>query len=176
VKIAAPKETSMMFKTLFSLATAGVLAGAAALSHAHGYDAGPIRIGHPWARPTVAGQSVGGGYLSLHNQGPAADRLVSARVDVAGSVELHTMSMDGNVMRMREVGAIDIPAGQKVELQPGGLHLMFMGLKAPLKVGDRFPMTLRFEKAGEVKVEVVVQLPKAADGAKPADQHHQHKP
>ena len=122
---------------------------------------GAIAIGHPYARATVAGQPTGGGYLTLENKG-GDDRLLSATVGVSGAVELHSMSMDGDVMRMRQVDAIALPAGQTVELKPGGLHIMFVGLKAPLKAGDRFPMKLKFEKAGEVTVEVTV-LPPGVD-------------
>lgn len=108
-----------------------------------------------WARPTVAGQSGGGGFLKITG-GSANDRLLSASSGVAKSTELHTMEMDGNVMRMRAIDAIEVPAGQTVELKPGGRHVMFMGLKEPLKSGANFPLTLRFEKAGEVKVDVKV--------------------
>jgi periplasmic copper chaperone A len=160
----------------FLIAAAGLLAAATTFANAHGYDAGDLRIGHPWARPTVPGQGVGGGYLKLTNKGTSADKLVSAKVDagVAQRVELHSMRMDGNMMRMQEVAAIEVPAGQTVELAPGGLHLMLMGLKAPLKAGDSFPMTLRFEKAGEVKVDVKVELPKDGAAAKPAAHDHKH--
>jgi periplasmic copper chaperone A len=130
-------------------------------SHAHSFKLGAIDIGHPWARPTAAGQTAGGGYLKLTNAG-VVDRLLSASCDVAASVELHSMSMDGNVMRMRQVDAIDLPAGLTVELKPGGFHIMFVGLKAPLKEGDKFPLKLQFEKAGEVVVEVKVEQPKGA--------------
>jgi periplasmic copper chaperone A len=130
-------------------------------SLAHSFKLGAIDIGHPWARPTAAGQVAGGGYLKLTNAG-AADRLVSVSSEVATSVELHTMRMDGNVMRMRQVDGIDLPASQTVELKPGGFHIMFMGLKAPLKEGSSFPAKLTFEKAGEVMVEVKVEQPKAA--------------
>jgi len=116
-----------------------------------------IRVEQPYARATVPGQRAGGGYLLLENTGKAADRLLSVRADVSASVEMHTMSMDGNVMRMRELDGIDVPAGQRVELKPGGMHIMFMGLKAPLKAGDTFPATLTFQKAGEVKVTVTVK-------------------
>ena len=130
-------------------------------SQAHSYKVGAIDIGHPWARPTAAGQKAGGGYLKLTNAG-AADRLVSASSEVSDAVELHTMSMDGTVMRMRQVDGIDLPAGQTVELKPGGFHIMFVGLKAPLKEGNKFPVKLKFEKAGEVVVDVKVQQPKGA--------------
>jgi copper(I)-binding protein len=109
-----------------------------------------------WARPTVAGQSAGGGFLKITG-GASADRLVAVSAPVAKSTELHTMEMDGNVMRMRAIPGIAVPAGQAVELKPGGMHVMFMGLAEPLKAGTSFPLTLRFEKAGEVKVEVKVQ-------------------
>ncbi|MDP3084166.1 MAG: copper chaperone PCu(A)C [Rubrivivax sp.] len=115
----------------------------------------------PWARPTVEGQAGGGGFLRIVG-GPTADRLLSAQTEVARSVELHSMAMDGNIMRMRQVDAIDVPAGQTVELKPGGLHLMFMGLKAPLKAGSSFALTLRFEKAGEQRVDVKVMTQAAA--------------
>jgi copper(I)-binding protein len=116
-----------------------------------------------WARPTVAGQSGGGGFLTITG-GASGDRLLSASAGVAKMVELHTMEMDGNVMRMRQIDGIDVPAGQAVELKPGGRHIMFMGLTQTLKSGAHFPMTLRFEKGGEVKVEVQV-MTQAPGGA-----------
>jgi periplasmic copper chaperone A len=127
-------------------------------TQAHEFKLGAIAIGHPYARATVPGQPAGGGFLKLENKGDA-DRLLSASASVSGSVELHSMSMDGDVMRMRQVNAIDLPAGKTVELKPGGLHIMFIGLKAPLKAGDSFPLKLKFEKAGEVTVEVKVEAP-----------------
>ncbi|MFM2448447.1 MAG: hypothetical protein RIS44_897 [Pseudomonadota bacterium] len=148
-----------MFLIRSLIATLMVLA--AFTSQAHSYKVGAIDIGHPWARPTAAGQKAGGGYLKLTNAG-GADRLVSVSSDVSDSVELHTMSMDGTVMRMRQVDGIDLPAGQTVELKPGGFHIMFIGLKAPLKEGSKFPVKLKFEKAGEVVVDVKVQQPKGA--------------
>ncbi len=118
-----------------------------------------------WARPTVEGQAAGGGFLKITG-GATGDRLLGASSGVSKSTELHTMDMDGNVMRMRPIEAIDIPAGGTVELKPGGKHVMFMGLAQPLKVGTTFALTLRFEKAGEVKVEVQVAVqPPAAAGA-----------
>jgi periplasmic copper chaperone A len=121
-----------------------------------------------WARPTVAGQSGGGGFLKITG-GSTPDRLVSASAGVAKVVELHTMEMDGNVMRMRQIPAIEVPAGETVELKPGGRHIMFMGLTQTLKAGDSFPMTLRFEKAGEVKVDVKVTTMRADAG-----EQHKH--
>jgi len=138
---------------------------AAALAHAHSFKLGAIDIGHPYARATVAGQPTGGGFLSLQNGG-AADRLLSVSADVSKSVELHSMAMDGDVMKMRQVDAIELPAGKLVELKPGGLHIMFIGLKAPLKVGDKFPLKLKFEKAGEVTVQVNVEAASASHDMK----------
>lgn len=138
-------------------------------AQAHDYAVGSIAVGHPYTLPTVKGQSVGGGYLTLENKGTADDKLVSVSTKASQSVELHSMSMDGDIARMRQIDAIEVPAGKKVELKSGGLHLMFVGLKEPFKVGSRFPVTLKFEKAGEVQVELVVEERKAG-GALPA--HH----
>ena len=134
-----------------------------------------LKVENPWARPTVSGQAAGGGYLRLVG-GAAGDKLVAARSDIAARVELHSMSMDGNIMRMRQIDAINVPAGQTVDLKPGGLHLMFMDLKAPLAAGSQFALTLQFEKAGEVKVDVKVQ--NAAPGMKAdakSEPMHDHK-
>lgn len=159
---------------LLLAATALALLTATTGALAHGYTAGDLRIGHPWARPTASGQSVGGGYLKLTSQG-GADRLLSATTPVAASVELHRMSMDGDVMRMRRVDAIEVPAGQTVELKPGGLHLMLMGLKQPLQLGEKVPLTLRFEKAGAVEVELKVEHPKSGTDANAAADAQAHR-
>jgi periplasmic copper chaperone A len=118
------------------------------------------RVEDAWARPTVAGQTAGGGFLKITS--PTADRLLAAGSPVAKTVELHSMQMQGDVMQMRQVPAIDIPAGKTVELKPGGLHVMFIGLTQTLTDGATFPLTLRFEKAGEVKVDVKVTTKAAA--------------
>lgn len=151
-----------------ALGLAGLLAQGPA--HAHEFKLGALTIGHPHARATAAGQSVGGGFLSVTNAG-ADDRLVSASSAVAASTELHTMAMEGDVMRMRQVDGVALPAGQRVELKPGGYHVMFVGLKAPLKAGDKFAMKLRFEKAGEVDVVVNVEAPRPAGAAASAHAH-----
>ena len=140
--------------------------------HAHEYKVGELHIGHPYARSTPPGAKAGGAYLSIDNKGKAADKLLRASSPRAGSVELHTMSMEGNIMRMRQVPAIEVAPGTVVKLAPGGLHIMLQDLKQSLSKGDRFPMTLVFERAGEVKVEVVVEdaAPAAAKNAE--HQHH----
>ncbi|MBC7483672.1 MAG: copper chaperone PCu(A)C [Rhizobacter sp.] len=137
---------------------------ASAAAHAHSFKLGSIEIGHPYARATAAGQPTGGGFLKLTNGG-ADDKLLSASAAVSASVELHEMKMEGDVMRMRQVDGIALPAGQSVELRPGGFHIMFVGLKAPLKAGDKFPIKLKFEKAGEVEVTVNVEAPGPAAAA-----------
>lgn len=110
----------------------------------------------PWARATPGGVTVAGGFLEMRAAGGMADRLIGATSPVAGTVELHTHTHESGVMRMRRVEAIEVPAGASVTLKPGGLHLMLMELKQPLKAGERVPLTLRFEKAGEVAVSLEV--------------------
>jgi periplasmic copper chaperone A len=122
------------------------------------------KVENAWARPTVNGQAGGGGYLTLIGT-TQADRLLSVKSNVAKGVELHRVDMDGNIMRMREVDAIDVPAGQTVQLRPGGLHIMFVGLTQTLKNGATIPLTLRFEKGGEVKVNMKVMNQTAVDAA-----------
>jgi copper(I)-binding protein len=138
-----------------------VLAAFSLLAQAHDYKFGGLAVGHPYARATVAGQTSGGAFLSVANTG-ADDRLLAASTPVAKSAELHEMKMDGNVMHMRQIDGLALPAGKTVVLSPGSYHLMLMGLSAPLKAGDRFPMTLTFQKAGLVEVEVQVEAPGAS--------------
>jgi periplasmic copper chaperone A len=139
---------------------------------AHGGSAGDVRIEHPYATPSVAGTSNGAAYIAtLENTGKQPDRLLRASTPAAARAELHTMSMDDGVMRMREVDAIALAPGAAVKMRPGqGYHFMLMGLKKPLKEGDSFPMTLEFERGGKVEVKVVVQVPKA-----PAADMAEHK-
>ena len=123
---------------------------------AHDYRAGDIVIDHPWTRAAGANGN-GGGFMNLRNTGAQADRLVSAASPVARVVELHTHVRDGDVMRMRPVQDIPVGAGETVQLRPGGFHVMLIGLNAPLQQGTRVPLTLRFERAGEVQVELAVE-------------------
>jgi hypothetical protein len=115
-----------------------------------------VQIEHAWTRATAPGAKVGGGYMTIKNAG-AADKLVSASSPIAAKVELHVHTNDNGVMKMREVpGGYEIPAKGAFELKPGGAHLMFMDLKAPLKEGDKVPVKLKFEKAGEISTEFQV--------------------
>lgn len=118
---------------------------------------GDIAVQGAFARATPGAAKNGGAFMTITNKGKDADRLVAASSGVAKIAELHTHIKDGDVMKMRPVGQIDVPAGQTVTLQPGGLHVMLMELGQPLKEGGTFPLTLKFEKAGEVEVTVDVQ-------------------
>ncbi len=140
--------------------------------HAHDFKIGDLTIDHPYATPTLAAQTTGAVYFrNLHNRGATSDRLIWAQSPVSARVSLHRMQLEGEVMRMREVAAIELPA--KSELRMGhasanGYHLMLEGLKAPLKDGDSFPLTLRFERAGEKTVQIHVQTPRKSTS-------HEHK-
>jgi copper(I)-binding protein len=129
---------------------------------------GQVKVEGAWVRPTVAGQQGGGGFVTLTS--PVADRLLGGSTPAAERFELHSMTMKGDVMEMRQVPAIELPAGRAVKLEPGGLHVMFIGLKQPLAAGSKLPVTLRFEKAGEVKVEFAI----AARAPAGSHQHHKH--
>ncbi|MBV9836000.1 MAG: copper chaperone PCu(A)C [Alphaproteobacteria bacterium] len=129
----------------------------------------PLRIEQPFARATAPTARAGGAFMTIVNTGATADRLLRVETSVAARAELHTTTMEGDVMRMREVPGIDVPANGKATLAPGGFHVMLMELKAPLKAGDTAPLTLVFEKAGRIDVKVpIVPL-----GAQP-DMQHKH--
>jgi copper(I)-binding protein len=149
------------------------LAAAGGAAVAHDFKLGPLRIDHPYATPTPPGAANGAAYLrGIRNTGEQPDRLIGASTPVASTVEIHRSVIDAqNVMRMRAIDGIPLPPKGEVQVRHGGEHhLMLIGLKQPLKDGDRFPMTLRFEKAGEREVMVWVQTPRGGAGAHP----HQH--
>lgn len=117
-----------------------------------------ISIENPWARETVEGQAAGGGFMTIVNNGRSDDQLISASSPASREVQIHTMSMDGGVMRMRQLTAgVAIPAEGKVELKPRGLHIMFIGLHEPLRRGTNLPVTLNFRRAGSITVQFKVQ-------------------
>jgi len=146
-------------RSMLSLAFAGLFAlFSVSPVLAHDFKLGELEIGHPWSRATPGQARTGAGYMTITNTGTAADRLVKAETPVSGTVELHLMAVKDGVMTMREVeGGIEIPAGETVTLAPGGLHVMMMGLKSKLVEGETFPLTLTFEKAGTVTVEIKVE-------------------
>ncbi len=119
---------------------------------------GSLKISAPWARATPKGASVGGGYFKITNTGTAPDRLVSGASDVSQRFEIHEMSMDNGVMKMRELAkGLEIKPGETVEFKPGGYHVMFIGLNKQLMQGERVKVTLQFEKAGKVDLDFGVE-------------------
>jgi len=112
-----------------------------------------VSIDQPWMRATAPGAKVAGGFMIVSNKGEAPDRLVAAASPLAERVELHVHIDDGGVMKMRQVQGFDVPASGRFELKPGGAHLMFVNIRRPIKEGEKIPVTLTFEKAGEVKAE-----------------------
>lgn len=131
---------------------------AAPVARAEEVKAGDLVITQAWSRATPGGAKTGGGYLTIENKGTAADRLIGGSSDAVGKVEVHEMAMNNGIMTMRPLDkGLTIEPGKTVKLAPGGFHLMLMNLKAPLKQGDKLPITLEFEKAGKVQVSLDVQ-------------------
>ena len=144
----------MKAKVLVTMCAAiGIVLSSAAI--AQNASVGSIKIENAYTRATAPGQQVAGGFLKIENKG-AADQLISASSPVAGEVQLHEMAMEGNVMKMRQVKDIAVPAGGSVELKPGGYHLMFLNLKGPFVAGETVPVKLKFAKAGELEVKFPV--------------------
>ena len=140
--------------TLFAIAAVLFTTSA----RAEDVKAGDLVISQAWTRATPGGAKTGGGFLTIENKGSAPDKLIGASADGAGKIEVHEMAMNDGVMKMRPVeGGLTIDPGKTVKLAPGGYHLMMMDLKAPLKQGDKLPLTLQFEKAGKVAVTLDVQ-------------------
>jgi hypothetical protein len=138
---------------------------------AHNHKVGSLQIDHPWSRATPGGATVAGGFMTITNTGSEPDRLIGGTFEQAGRVEIHEMAVANGVMTMREIaGGLVIPAGGKVELKPGGLHVMFMELKRPLVKDERVKGTLVFANAGTVAVEFVIE----AIGAPAGHGQHRH--
>lgn len=155
-------NASMLFRSALVATAIAITPFAATLlatpAAAHQFKAGDLTLKHPWTRATPKGAMMGGGFVSIVNDGHAADRLIGGSLELAGRTEVHEMKMDGDVMKMRKLdGGLDIPAGGTVELKPGSFHLMFFDLKAPLEAGTKIKGTLVFEKAGTVPVEFAVE-------------------
>lgn len=127
--------------------------------HAHGDTAeaaAPVRVEDAWARAAMAGRN-GAAYGRLVNETGEADRLIAVTGDVSEVVEIHEMSMNDGVMQMRKLEALDVPAGGAVMLEPGGNHIMLIGLKEALAEDGNLSLTFVFEKAGEVRVEMPIR-------------------
>jgi len=146
----------LLTKTIVLAAALATLS--AAPLRAEDVKAGDLVISQAWSRATPGGAKIGGGYLTIENKGTAPDKLIGASADFAGKIEVHEMTTNNGVMKMRPVeGGLTIDPGKTVKLAPSGLHLMMMDLKSPLKQGDKLPLTLQFEKAGKVAVTLDVQ-------------------
>lgn len=145
-----------------------LLAGASVGAHAQ------VAVGEPWIRATVAGQKVAGGYMQLKS--PRDVSLVSVNSPAAATVEVHEMAMDGNVMKMRALQKLDLPAGKTVELKPGGFHIMFIDIKEPMKPGAKVPLTLTFEDRDNKRetVEVSAEVRPLSGAAAKKDEHKHH--
>ena len=137
------------------LIAATLLAGAA-----QAQSTAPVAVDGAWARASVPGQKASGAFMRL--TAPEATRLVRVESPVAGVAEVHEMKMEGDVMKMRALPGLGLPAGKAVELKPGGYHVMLMDLKAPLVKGTNVPLTLVFQDTKGIESQQEVQLPVAA--------------
>lgn len=143
----------------------------ACFANAHEYKVGELEIAHPWSQELPPNAPTVAAYFVIHNQGKTADRLLSADTPIAGEAQLHEHVMQNDIMKMQHVPSVEIPAGGEVTFAPMAYHVMLLNLKdrSLLTDGKRFPMTLHFEKAGDVKVDVAVQ--KQAPDGMPAHAH-----
>lgn len=148
--------------TRSTMLAVAMLALAAPLA-AHDYTLGAIEIGHPAARAAPPAARTGAGYLTLTNTGAGEDRLVAASGAIAARIEIHETTVTDGVARMRPLDGLLLPPGQTVALEPGGVHLMLIGLSAPLTEGESVPVTLTFEQAGEIEVELAVETMSPGD-------------
>lgn len=152
--------------SLKKIALTTALLAASLLATAHEYDAGELHIDHPWSREMPPVAPTAAAYFVVHNKGDQDDRLLAIETPVAGKAEIHEHAHVGGMMKMQQVPNVVIPAGGEVKFAPMGYHVMLFDLKQQARDGDRFPLTLTFEKAGQVQVEVAVQKDEPAD--------HQH--
>ena len=126
---------------------------------AHSYVLGVLKIDHPWSRPTPLGAPTAAGYLVITNTGSTPDRLLGGSSPLAASIEVHQMTMDNSVVRMRPLtGGLPLPPHGTVKLEPGAYHLMIVGPRRIFRIGDHIPATLRFARAGQIQIEFYVQL------------------
>ncbi len=148
--------------TMIALCVAPASAGDARL--------GDLAISQPWARASAGKTRAGAAYVTITNQGREVDHLMRAETPVAATASLHTHRMEDGIMKMRPVEAVEINPGAPTVMKPGGLHIMLMGLKAPLMEGETFPLTLTFEKAGSIDVRGMVER---VGAMAPAHRHHE---
>lgn len=153
----------------------------AAPAIAHDYQIGQLHIAHPWARALPPVAPAGAAYLRVENRGEASDTLIAAHTPIAERVEVHQHVQRDGLMSMQKVGDLSIGPGEDVAFEPGGYHLMMLGLKQPLVAGERFPLTLEFRNAGSIEVDFAISeaapVPAGHDpkpSASEANQHHHH--
>jgi len=162
-------------RTVISVIPVGVIAVFLAqlsvvASTAAEYDVGSIHIAQPWSRATPKGAKAGAGYMTITNKGTAPDKVSCVSDDASAQCEIHSMTMEGGVMKMRPVdGGLEIKPGESVTLKPGAYHMMFLSLKHPLEQGGRVKATLKFDHAGTIDVEFpVLAIGAAAPGSSAA--------
>ena len=131
------------------------------------YRLGDLLIDHPWSRELPAVSKNGAAYFRVENKGAKSDRILSASSPIAARSGLHTHEMEGGIMKMRQVASVEVPASGGVSFEPGGLHVMLLGLDRPLIAGESYPLTLTFERAGEIEMTVMVEPSEGVD-------HHEH--
>lgn len=151
---------------LYAVTIAACMLAVITPARAHDYAIGDLRIDHPWTRAVAATAPTAAGYMVIRNAGSVPDRLIAAEMPAAATVELHEMTMTDNIMRMRPVpGGLVIPPGAEVRLAPGGRHLMLIGPRGGFTQGARLPLTLVFERAGRIEVQLAVEAPGARAGS-----------
>jgi len=158
-------------KTVFCLCILIVTVFMPSIVRAYSYNQGDLVIVHPWVRAMPTAARTGSGFMEIRNEGQTSDRLLAVRSDVAERIEIHSMEMEGDVMKMREVeGGLEIPVGGSLILKPGGYHVMFFAPQTSFKQGENFPAKLVFEKAGSVEVMFHIE----ALGSKEEQHDHAH--
>lgn len=159
---------NVILSTLLALTTLGVSVSA------HEYKVGSLTIDHPYARSTPPSSPVGGGFMTITNNGTEADRLIAGTSTFADTVEIHEMIMVDGVMKMNQIeDGLEIPAGKTVELKPGSYHIMFIGLQEQLKPDERRKGLVKFEKAGDIEIEFLVKdIAKMMDHSEMGEMKH----
>lgn len=141
-----------------------LMLGTSVLANAHEFATGDLLVDHPWSRAMPPVAPTAAAYFVVHNKGQVADRLVSVKTPLAARAELHEHLHADGVMKMQHVQSVEIPAGGEVRFEPMGYHVMLFNLKQQAREGEHFPLTLTFEKAGDVEVEVAVQADAPTSG------------
>ena|SRR5437762_707945 len=156
----------MRSRTWLTWIIAAMPAALPIVGSAQEYRLDPFLIDRPIARATAPGATTGVVFFTISNAGNTTDRLLRASTPIAAGVALHQMAVDEGMMKMRAVPSLELRPGARLELQPGGYHLMLLGLKQPLKAGEKFPITLIFERAGALTVPVQVEALGAVPGVR----------